>query len=60
LILLQLKLPPNKFSDDNKLGEGGFGVVYKVQDPFSLFVFVFVFVRDSTVLGKYFIKHTTR
>jgi hypothetical protein len=36
--LATIEIATNKFSDDNKLGEGGFGAVYKVQDLFSLFV----------------------
>lgn len=30
--LATLKAAPNNFSDENKLGKGGFGVVYKVLD----------------------------
>jgi predicted Ser/Thr protein kinase len=29
--LATIEAATNKFSDDNKLGEGGFGVVYKVS-----------------------------
>ena len=39
----------NKFSDDNKLGECGFGQVYKVRDKNSLFAYSLA-VRSSTCL----------
>ena len=31
--LTTIRLATNNFSDENKLGEGGFGPVYKVQIP---------------------------
>lgn len=37
----------NKFSDDSKLGEGGFGVVYKVWNCFALLGF---FLFSNTII----------
>ena len=44
LNLVVLRAATNNFSEENKLGEGGFGEVFKVHLPPCLFVCVFVYV----------------
>jgi hypothetical protein len=43
----ELRVATDDFNPSNKLGQGGFGVVYKVRIPIDFYKIFFVFVQGS-------------
>jgi hypothetical protein len=43
----ELRVATDDFNPSNKLGEGGFGIVYKVRIPIDFYGILFVFVHGS-------------